>query len=510
MKKWIAIILTLITLTACTAPKNQNPAETERTPETDPAPVESVAAPAETEESSGMLLHCYQGAYSLRSYFLSQPDADRLTELLQRDYPREREERKEACPDVTYGLIDTDSSYYFCFLDDGTYHVHQKEYTADGVQKYRLTVTPEEMAEMQEIAAHTLPELPWKLPVRPKEGTEVTLTNDLEQEEIPLTEEKKNAFLDLFYSHPIERTDAFPECIHTYVLRCGEDTFAFDVGPNGNHVCAHVNGQGSVYEPIEEERAALEWLLREEPVQMDYYFMGSQYGLGDYPDFSTLFESPDGLSRLKEFYGALNKIVDRVEYHTQSLDYVGDYTGDVKFSANGERNKAGADNSLHTQLNTLMIGRSEYDAFDDVIEAGRNFEPEDFTVDAVADAIPVLLGYEYMGSYDIGDELPLSLHLQPLHFTVVGFLKQNTTLHFNREILLDQHIVTPFYDIAYEPTDEGNKFYQERYYTQKCEGFVRIDASADAAQMFRDVEELAEQYDLLFAVTPVKCKVFGD
>lgn len=243
------------------------------------------------------------------------------------------------------------------------------------------------------------------------------------------------------------------------------------------------------------------------PSVIDYYFMGSQYGMGDYPSFSSLFDAPDGLSRLKEFYAELNKAVDRVEYHPQSLEYVGTYAGDAKFSASGSVNDLGDDNNYHTSLKTLMVGRSIYDAFDDVIEVGCNFQEEDFTVEAVTDVIPIILGYDYMGIYDVGDELLLSLHTQPLKFQVIGFLQKNAVLHFNRDIPLDQHIIVPFYDIAYEPTDAVNEYYQEIYYSQKCEGFVSMDASADAEQMFQNVRELAEEYDLLFAVTPAKVNV---
>lgn len=243
------------------------------------------------------------------------------------------------------------------------------------------------------------------------------------------------------------------------------------------------------------------------PAALDYYFIGSLYGMGDYPDFSTLLDDPGALSRLKQFYTDLNLMVDRVEYHTQSLSYDGTYTGDVKFSRNGSLNQAGDDNNTHTSLKTLMVGKLEYDAFDDVLESGRGFDEDDFTVSAVTDSIPVLLGHDYHGVYQLGDELTFSLHTQPLHFTVIGFLQSNTTFQFDQEIPLDQHIIAPFYDIAYEPTDAVNQYYQTIYYTQKCDGFVQIDASADAEQMFREVGELAQKNDLLYAVTPTRCRV---
>lgn len=243
------------------------------------------------------------------------------------------------------------------------------------------------------------------------------------------------------------------------------------------------------------------------PAAQDYYFMGSLYGMGDYPDFSTLLDASDALKRLKQFYTDLNLMVERVEYHTQSLSYDGTYTGDMKFSRNGALNQMGDDNNTHTSLKTLMVGKSEADAFDDVLESGRSFHEDDFTVSAETDSIPVLLGYDYHGVYQIGDELTLSLHTQPLHFMVIGFLQSNTTFQFDQEIPLDQHIIAPFYDITYEPTDAVNQYYQTIYYTQKCDGFVQIDAAADADQMFRKVGELAQEYDLLYAVTPTKCRV---
>lgn len=265
-------------------------------------------------------------------------------------------------------------------------------------------------------------------------------------------------------------------------------------------------------EPAEEAppEAELEEPLPEapaDPVDLDYYFMSSRYGLGDYPDFDTFFAEPDALSRLKQFYSELNQTVARVEYHLQSLMYDGTYTGDPGFSASGSVNAQGDDGQFHTMLKTLMIGKAEYDSFNDYVETGRNFEADDFTVHAVTDSIPVILGHAYAGLYEIGDTLSLSLHLQPLTFTVVGFLQANTTFHFDLDIPLDQYILVPLYDIAYEPADAANEYYQEHYYMQKCDGFVGIDPAADAEEMFRTVEELAEKYDLLFAVTPQKRKM---
>lgn len=248
--------------------------------------------------------------------------------------------------------------------------------------------------------------------------------------------------------------------------------------------------------PVEESTSAPDF---------DYYYMGNRYGMGGNPSSSTLFEQADGLSRLKQYYEELYQVVDRVEFHNQSLDYVGIYTGDIKFTNNGTANGYGDDGNYHTQLQTFIIGRYVYNALSDCIEAGNNFDDEDFTVSSVTDSIPIILGYQYMDVYSVGDEITLSLHTQPLNFVVIGFLKENTSFAFGENsILLDQKIVVPFYDIAYEPIDEVNKIYQQIYHLQKCEGYICIDSSSNAEEIFNDVLELAEKYDLLFAVTPKK------
>lgn len=247
----------------------------------------------------------------------------------------------------------------------------------------------------------------------------------------------------------------------------------------------------------------------EEPTQLDYYFMAAQYGVGDNPDLAAFYEAPDALDRMKAFYQELNETVDRVEYHIQSLLYDGTFQGDAKFAYNGSINVAGDDGQYHTSLKTLHIGRREYDAFETSLASGRNLEEGDFTVDTVEDAIPVLLGSDYQEVYALGDTLTLSMHLQPLQFTVVGFLQENTTFYFDQEIPLDSYIVVPLYEIAYAPTDAQNLFYQQRYYFQKCDGFVAVDAASDPEETFRLVEDLAEEYGILCAVNPRKRQILS-
>ncbi len=267
----------------------------------------------------------------------------------------------------------------------------------------------------------------------------------------------------------------------------------------------------AVPEPVDEESA------EEEPesvpgesaeattVDWDYYFMGSRYGLGDFPSKEEFYATENALERVKQYYEELYDIVNRIEFHNQALEYVGTFTADPKFSANGETNEKGSDGNLHTQLQTFMIGRYMYGFLDDCISLGKNFDNDCFVVTSVDNAIPVVLGHAYSDVFCLGDEFTLSLHLQPLNFVVIGFLSPDTYFNFGENyVSLDQRIIVPLYDIEYDPTDGINEFYQQLYYLQKCEGYICVDPSEDINDTYEAVLALAEKYDLHFAVTPQK------
>lgn len=243
--------------------------------------------------------------------------------------------------------------------------------------------------------------------------------------------------------------------------------------------------------------------LSEDDLPSQYFFMGPTYGMGENPSYSTLFAEPDGLERLKNFYADLTKDFSYVEVHVQFLAHEGYYYGDAKFSDNELVNEE-VNGSFHTKLQTFMVGKSVYTMLDNKIATGTNFEDDDFVVYSDTDVIPLILGAEYNGLYSLGDELTLSLHNQPLQFSVIGFLQADTTIAMNTpEISLDTRIIMPFFDVAYEPTSEENVFFQQVYYTQKTQGFLQLDNTIESEELFQEVKALADKCDLFYAVTPI-------
>lgn len=243
-----------------------------------------------------------------------------------------------------------------------------------------------------------------------------------------------------------------------------------------------------------------------------HYKVIDRYGVDDNPSYSDLFDSENSLERLKSLNSELNSTFDFFELHIQSLEYIGYYAGDEKFVNGKERINQRVEDiegneMIITPLKTVMLGEAYYSYFDDCIENGRNFIADDFSVNSADEEINIILGYEYMDTYNIGDTLHLSLHLKDLTYKVIGFYKQNTFIEYlDSEIIFDQAIIMPFYNINYSPADEFNEKYQEIYYTQKNEGFIRIPKQDEEINenvfngYLEKIEILSEKYDLVYSL----------
>ena len=155
-----------------------------------------------------------------------------------------------------------------------------------------------------------------------------------------------------------------------------------------------------------------------------------------------------------------------------------------------------------------------YGYFEGNIAKGRHFTDADFYIDSPEDAVNVILGFNYIGVYDIGDVITLSLYAgaKTFDFHVIGFYEEGTSFPdmnmFFEPLYFDSLVVMPFFAINHEPTDEQNRQFQIKYYDQKISGFIRIlepvdllTESQDAlleihARYLARVNEIAERHGL--------------
>jgi len=199
-----------------------------------------------------------------------------------------------------------------------------------------------------------------------------------------------------------------------------------------------------------------------------------------------LFETLDVLERLKQFNDELNACFNVFELQTQWVYFIGYYNGDNKFVDSNDLvnsiNQKVYDNNgyeiLCTPLKTVFVGEKVYNHFNNKIIEGRNFSESDFHIYKSDQAINIILGAEYQKTYEINDNIYLSLHQNNMEFKVIGFLDYNTEIKFPNgskdHIIFDESIIIPFYNINYSPTNEYEDYYQKIYYHQKNQCLIEI------------------------------------
>ncbi|MCL1877972.1 MAG: hypothetical protein FWF80_03875 [Defluviitaleaceae bacterium] len=225
------------------------------------------------------------------------------------------------------------------------------------------------------------------------------------------------------------------------------------------------------------------------------------------------------IEALKAAYADINEHFRYINMITQHLTHVGYFYGDKKFVLHADQ---GMDlrnqwNSVYeyyfTQLNTVMMGRTLYDLFDNDVAVGRNFVSADFYINTLSDTVKILLGYDYMGVYDIGDILSLNLYGADVNFEVIGFYNQGTTFaHLNfgfENILFDQSVIMPMFTIN-QPPEEDEIWVHWIHYTQMLHGNIRIMESNHAviremneeihASYLERLNELTNRHGLYFDV----------
>ena len=220
---------------------------------------------------------------------------------------------------------------------------------------------------------------------------------------------------------------------------------------------------------------------------------------------------PEGL---RAMYSELNQQFEYIVIRFNALVYTGYYANDIRFVdtppfvidgledtdfVNQQVIDLYGNSFLATPLRGVQMGRMLISEFDDSILIGRNFVEEDFYMNSYNDVVSIILGYEYIGIYDIGDIIELQLHASKvIESHVIGFFEEGMNFpdmmrnHFYPHYF-DRSIVMPFFEINYEPVSDVNSLFQIRHYLMKTSGFIRIQECTylltESADTLLDIHE---------------------
>ena len=228
---------------------------------------------------------------------------------------------------------------------------------------------------------------------------------------------------------------------------------------------------------------------------------------------------------LMAVYRELNEKFNFLLFRTTHFDYIGYFSGDEMFVNTPPvpiedvvfRNQLLTDdtgnNFYYTPIRGIQIGKMLYRHFDSHITQGRNFNQSDFFINSLDDAISVVLGFNYIGVYDVGDIITLQLYAVPmdLKFRVIGFFEEGTgfpNMDGSLEMVyFDNSIIMPLFTIIDEPTDELGKIFQIRLYAVKTSGYVRImehicaDTTIEVhARYSANINEVANRHGVMIVV----------
>ncbi len=150
--------------------------------------------------------------------------------------------------------------------------------------------------------------------------------------------------------------------------------------------------------------------------------------------------------------------------NSEHITYVGlednileitDFKGDPQIFASESQ----SDWEKYPYVHTLFVSPNFYEIENYAVIKGRDFTAEDMPY-VEGKPRPVLLGYKYLGIYEVGDILDISMGMPVTQIEVIGFLAEDTTVmeRAGHEIYdLDNYVVYPDYIIPIEEWDNYDK-----------------------------------------------------
>ena len=130
---------------------------------------------------------------------------------------------------------------------------------------------------------------------------------------------------------------------------------------------------------------------------------------------------------------------------------------------------------------------------------GNAFSATDFLYNG--NRIPVLLGYDYLELYQIGDEITVLYAGYPLELKVIGFLDNTSSVHIgSTDISLDTYILLPSFDIEAEYA-KNNQIFSNLHYSHKTRGFFTVTKNVEEA--INEFEEIVEKSGLDYVYFPL-------
>lgn len=244
-------------------------------------------------------------------------------------------------------------------------------------------------------------------------------------------------------------------------------------------------------------------------VEGEYYQLSLPFGGGN-PEPSELFIRSGFLDDEKAINTKLKSDFDFFEFSFQPLCYVGNYTGNPNFATDEEliNQEVNIDSEIKnlTYVYTVELGKRLFDSNPLKVQSGRTLNDDDFMVKDDGEVINIVVGSNYASEYELDDILVYdSVFKSDMEFKIVGFLEPGSKVLMEyggmvQDIVLDDFIVLPFYDIEYAPKDGDEELHQQIWYSLKNEGYIKPSEGKSFQDLKSEIDTINKKYGLFFEV----------
>jgi len=227
---------------------------------------------------------------------------------------------------------------------------------------------------------------------------------------------------------------------------------------------------------------------------------------GQSTENDPLWLQSNGLERLKSFYYDVLLLAEfsvAPVNNSQFLEIrVDEFFGGEAFQLGYEEGwnagKLPFEGNYFYQIKAVTLNQFAWELLPVEIASGRGFQDEDFGV--ISETIPIVLGYQYMNYYNIGDLIAAYYAAIDLEFEVIGFLAENQVIFLDTsDYFVDFYILIPFVTFGEAQTAEERDF-QGFYYTMKAlNTYIFVEDTPESINhMYNVIHVSSEELDFSY------------
>lgn len=233
-------------------------------------------------------------------------------------------------------------------------------------------------------------------------------------------------------------------------------------------------------------------------------------------EIQALLQSNSGLRALKDFNLFLENDLQDYEIYDQYLMSAAFSSLDDQFFVETNRgydkNRTAVvdgDTRYYSSLKTIEVNQRAFNEYFNDIAKGSGFERDDFTYQ-FGQKVPVVLGSNYQGIYQIGDEFQLDYLSQDITFYVKGFFTEGLNLQIGDKIEdLNFYICLPYFQIQEkEELSEEERSFIFFHYLEKNSAYIKSETpDADLTSLQKRIEEKGNELGLKYTATELSYRI---